>query len=115
VETRVDQIENEDIDILSNLNMIVELGVESLSPGMLKIMRKTHDPERYIDSFKKISGYCNEKGVMHRINLLFNHPGETKTTIEETLACLSQHLDGRKNTFCFFALYVFMLFINMSP
>lgn len=104
-ESRVDLMEKEDIDLLSQLNFRIDFGVESFSKKMLSIMRKTNNPSGYIKHFEAISDYANKKEVLHAIYLIFNHPGETKTTINETFNYLEKRLEkvnGKKVSFLLF-------------
>jgi radical SAM superfamily enzyme YgiQ (UPF0313 family) len=85
VETRIELFDKEDIDLLTNLNFVVAFGIESFSERMLQIMKKTNNPKQYIEKFLKTLSYFNEKEVPYHVFLMFNHPGETYETYNETL------------------------------
>ena len=83
--TRIDLMEDGDIDLFSKLNFQLEFGVESFSEKMLTIMRKTNNPKSYLQKAYSILKYASRKEQLICLNFMFNHPGETKTTIRETL------------------------------
>jgi len=97
-ETRPEYLDAEDISMLANLKVEVQFGVESCSPEMLTLMKKTRQPEKFLNNFRKISHLLSEKGVMHRANLIFNHPGETRRTLEETFKFIDKELENRNST-----------------
>jgi radical SAM superfamily enzyme YgiQ (UPF0313 family) len=92
LETRPEYLDEEDIDLLADLRVEVEFGVESGSPAMLKLMNKTKRPERFLQRFSETSRLMSSRGVLHRANLIFNHPGETKATMAETFAYMDDML-----------------------
>lgn len=81
--TRIDLLDEEDIKLLSKLNVILKIGVDSFSKEMLLIMNKTKNPDKYLNHFIKISKLCNEYKILHDISLIFNHPGESPKTYYE--------------------------------
>ena len=92
IETRPEYLDREDIELLSHLKVEVQFGVESCSPEILLLMRKTRQPRKFLDRFLETSHLLSEKGVLHRANLIFNHPGETRRTLEETFAFIDREL-----------------------
>lgn len=86
LETRPDFLDEEDIKMLSKLKAEIQFGVESCSPEMLRIMNKTRQPEKFLARFREVSHILSDYGVVHGANLIFNHPGETRRTLEETFA-----------------------------
>jgi radical SAM superfamily enzyme YgiQ (UPF0313 family) len=93
IETRAEYLDEEDIIYLTQLDIEVQFGIESCSPDMLRIMQKTKQPEKYLQRFSEISRRLDEHHVTHRANLIFNHPGETAKTVQETFAFMHQQLD----------------------
>jgi len=89
-ETRVDLIEEEDIELMSELNLKVDFGVDSFSMTMLKIMNKTRNPASYLKKFVTLSLKCSELNILHDVFLIFNHPGETAETYAEFLQFLNE-------------------------
>jgi radical SAM superfamily enzyme YgiQ (UPF0313 family) len=73
----------------------VQFGVESCSPEMLNIMKKTKQPEKFLQRFLEISHIMSEKKVLHRANLIFNHPGETRRTLDETFSFIETELKNK--------------------
>lgn len=88
-ETRIDLLEEEDVDLFSELNFHIILGIESCSQTMLKIMKKTTKPRGYLEKIERILEYMNKKQVTHQLNLIFNHPGETPVIYRETISFLN--------------------------
>ncbi len=97
-ETRPEYLDAEDINLLSNLKVEVQFGIESGSYDILMLMKKTRQPDRFLSNFQKVSHLMSEKGVLHRANLIFNHPGETRRTLEETFAFMDTELDNKNST-----------------
>lgn len=83
LETRVDVIDEEDLELMSGLNIKIDFGIESFSKTMLKIMNKTNDPDAFLKKFLNISAICNRLKILHDVYLIFDHPGETKETYAE--------------------------------
>ena len=89
-ETRVDLIEEEDIELMSELNLKVDFGIDSFSATMLKIMNKTRNPDSYLQKVVTLSRKCSEHKILHDAFLIFNHPGETADTYAEFLQFLNE-------------------------
>lgn len=98
MEIRGDLVAKEDIETFAKMNIEICLGVESGSPRMLKIMRKTTDPQAYLERYRELLSHMNEKEIPHSIEILFNHPGETYEDYELTLQFLRGLLVGRHAT-----------------
>lgn len=96
-ETRAEYMDMEDVESLVGLNVEVQFGIESGSPQMLRIMRKTKQPERYLERFGAISRALSERKILHRANIIFNHPGETEETLRETFSFIDSMLDVRNS------------------
>jgi radical SAM superfamily enzyme YgiQ (UPF0313 family) len=109
IETHPNLIEKEDIDLLSEMNIEVQFGLETGSPIMQKIMKKPGNPEKTLKHFVEISNYCNEKKVLHRANIIMNHPGETRETVDQTIKFIKQ-LAERKDNHLFWGIGTFGLF-----
>ena len=109
IETHPNLIEKEDIDLLSGLDIEVQFGLETGSPIMQKIMKKPGNPEKTLKHFVEISNYCNEKKVLHRANIIMNHPGETRETVDQTIKFIKQ-LAERKGNHLFWGIGTFGLF-----
>jgi radical SAM superfamily enzyme YgiQ (UPF0313 family) len=94
LETRPECIDEEDIELLSALKVEVQFGIESCSPRILRLMNKTRQPERFLARFRELSAALSRQGVLHRANLIFNHPGETRETLRETFGFMDSMLTG---------------------
>jgi len=94
-ETRPEYLNEDDVKLLAGLKVELQFGIESASPEMLLIMRKTPRPERYLQRFADLSGMLNDHGILHRANMIFNHPGETRKTLNETFAYIDSLLTRR--------------------
>ena len=89
LEIRIDLLEKEDVDLFSKLNIgYLFLGLEHASPRMLFLMQKTNHPWIYLEKARKIIKYINEKDIPNKLLLVFNHPGETKDSVRETIQFL---------------------------
>lgn len=92
-ETRPEYMDEEDIDALSDLDVEVQFGIESGSAEILGLMRKTRQPAKYLDRFRRISQMLSERRILHRANIIFNHPGETEETLTETFSFIDTMLE----------------------
>jgi radical SAM superfamily enzyme YgiQ (UPF0313 family) len=108
-ETRSEYLDEEDIAMLANLKLEVQFGLESGAPEMLRIMNKTRRPERYLERFRQVSHLMSEYRILHRANLIFNHPGETRRTLAETFAFIDRELE-RRDSYLMWAQHGYMHF-----
>ncbi|MCG6910167.1 MAG: cobalamin-dependent protein [Deltaproteobacteria bacterium] len=83
LETRVDVVDEEDLELMSGLKIKMDFGVDSFSRTMLNIMNKTRNPDAFLKTFVKISSICNRLDILHDVYLIFDHPGETRETYAE--------------------------------
>ena len=86
LQIRMDILDQEDVDLLSKLQAMVQVGVETASPRMMGIMKKTTNPSLYLQRLRETLSYASRKEAAFLLNLLFNHPGETPATFHETLS-----------------------------
>ncbi len=96
-ETRFDTITRSDLELYSRAKLYMMFGLESGSPLMLKIMKKTGNPRFYLDHFRKIMLWSNELKYPSVVNILFNHPGETFATMAESQQFLLEILHLNSN------------------
>lgn len=108
-ETRPEYLDAEDIELLSHLKTEIQFGVESCSHDMLRLMQKTRRPEKFLSKFREVSHQLSERKILHRANLIFNHPGETRRTVEETWAFIDRELKQR-DTYLIWATHGYMHF-----
>ena len=92
-QTRIDILDEEDIELLSKINFFICFGVEALSIEALRAMQKTNDPDRYIKKCKENLNLLKKNNVPREIYLMFGHPSETDQTLKETYNNLKQFLD----------------------
>lgn len=64
----------------------VEFGVDAGSPAMIDTLRKNFTP----DQLRTASRYCHEQGLRICHSLLFGGPGESETSVRETLALMDE-------------------------
>lgn len=91
IEGRVGQFNSEALALMKKAGCLtIGYGVESLRPQMLKIINKTEAPEKYIASvFDTVDKTLREN--IHAVLLfILGLPGETPSTIEETLGSMER-------------------------
>jgi len=98
LETRPEYIDDEDIELLAGMKVEIQLGLESAAPRMLRLMKKTKQPLQFLSRFSTVSHKLSAHGIIHRANLIFNHPGETHQTLSETYAFIDAELKNRETT-----------------
>ena len=108
-ETRAEYLDTEDIELLAQLKLEIQFGLESASPTILGLMNKTRRIDRYLERFKVISNLCDEHEILHRANMIFNHPGETIRTLAETFSYIDSILE-RDNSYLLWACHGYMHF-----
>ncbi|MEZ5359784.1 MAG: radical SAM protein [Candidatus Zixiibacteriota bacterium] len=108
-ETRSEFLDPEDIEMMSQLKLEIQFGLESASPEMLSLMKKTKRPEVYLQRFREISHLCSEHKILHRANMIFNHPGETKKSLQETFTFVDEMLE-RDESYLMWACHGYMHF-----
>jgi radical SAM superfamily enzyme YgiQ (UPF0313 family) len=93
-ETRADSPVIEYLDELADVGLsVLDLGLESASPRMLRLMNKCRNPDTYLAQARKFIEKAGEmENLLLKINLLF-YPGETPLTVRETLAFLMAYAD----------------------
>lgn len=96
-ETRAEYLDQHDVDLLTQLRVEVQFGVESCSHDMLRLMRKTKAPDKYLDRFYNTSRMLTDARVLHRANMIFNHPGETRQTLSDSFAFMDRLMDIDKS------------------
>lgn len=107
-EMRVNLVNKELLQLLAKLNFKVFFGVESFSKTMLLIMKKTTDPEKYIQSTKNLINWAEELQLEWVCNLMIGHPGETMETLMEMKQFLMENFNENRfaipniSLFCYF-------------
>lgn len=90
-EARIDSIKPENLEYLSETGLsVLDLGLESASHQQLLSMKKTENPQKYLDRASKLIVKAYELGIKVKINILL-YAGETKKTLKETEDWLEKH------------------------
>jgi radical SAM superfamily enzyme YgiQ (UPF0313 family) len=111
-QTRIDILNRTDIELLNESNFFLFFGIESFSKEMLKIMKKSSNPEGYISKTKENLNLIKENEISHEIYLLITHPGETEETSQECYSNLKEFLDDKIYIQVFFYYYWLPSFID---
>ena len=96
--TRANELEEEDLKLLSRARVSVGVGLESGSPRMLELMRKTPRPGRYLESLERFAALANRHAVNWSANLVVGHPGETLESMQDTLRFARRLYTSEPNT-----------------
>jgi hypothetical protein len=90
-ESRVDALTPETIACLADAGMkVLDLGLETASPTQILNMRKSPDPDRYLERASTLLKACGEHGIAAKVNVLL-YAGETARTLDETRSFLDEH------------------------
>ncbi|MAN81159.1 MAG: radical SAM protein [Rhodospirillaceae bacterium] len=90
-ETRVDCMTSETIELLARSGLkVVDLGMETASPQQMLLMKKTKDPDKYLQRASVAIRDFAANGILVKINILL-YAGETKATVAETTSWLREN------------------------
>ena len=90
-ETRADGLPARVIARLAQAGMrVVDMGLESASASQLVAMGKTARPDVYLKRASEFLRTCANEGIWVKVNVLL-FPGETVSSISETVSWLSAH------------------------
>lgn len=110
LETRAEYLDDDDMALLARLPKLeIQFGLESASPAILRLMRKTRQPEKYLAQFRRVTHQLSAYGILHRANMIHNHPGETPQTLAETFSFIDEML-AQRDSYLLWAHYGFMDF-----
>ncbi len=72
---------------------LVDLGIDSASPDMLKLMNKSSCPREYLEMAILLMSEAHELGIFCKVNMLV-HPGDTRESLNrsEKWLCENQSL-----------------------
>jgi radical SAM superfamily enzyme YgiQ (UPF0313 family) len=79
-ETRIDILNKDLIQDMQKKKIFLWMGVEHFSPRILRLMKKTSNPQDYLDRVFKIFNLFNSLDYKFSINLIANYSG---TTLED--------------------------------
>jgi radical SAM superfamily enzyme YgiQ (UPF0313 family) len=97
-ETRIDAFKRGNMQAMKAARVSFMLGLESGSQKMLTLMNKTTDPASFLNKLEKIMNLSKEiEYGPFVLNLMFNFPGETPETLDETFAYIRRLVDGGGN------------------
>lgn len=85
------------------------MGLETTSPTVLKLMKKTKDPVEYVNQSRRIVEMASEIGIGLHFCLLFGFPGETLEDHEITLNFFKDASVTLRKIPCFVSFNVFLL------
>lgn len=92
-ETRVEYLKDDTLELLWRAGLrVMDLGLESGSPRMLRDMKKTSRPQFYLDNASRALKKAANLGMIIKVNVLF-FAGETVESIKETIGFLESHSD----------------------
>lgn len=98
VTMRPENTDREDIDALYRANTYVRFDVDTLSVALLTRTGAAPHPARHVEHTVALLEYASAKGVAGEVMLVFNQPGESETTADETLLRLHELVRGLPNT-----------------
>ncbi|OYY89137.1 MAG: radical SAM protein [Sphingomonas sp. 28-66-16] len=90
-ESRVDALTPETLACLAEAGLkVLDLGLETASPTQILNMRKSRDPDRYLQRASTLLTACRDHGIAAKVNVLL-YAGETARTLDETRSFLDDH------------------------
>lgn len=102
IETRIDAVDEKLLQSLKKKNIFQMYGLESFSPYMLSVMDKTLNPINFLEKFERIFKIHQDLDYMFMANVLFNHPGETNVTYDESYDGLKKIYEDDKRDIALF-------------
>jgi radical SAM superfamily enzyme YgiQ (UPF0313 family) len=85
VEMRADTVTERTVELLSQMNFELTIGLESASPHTIRVMEKARHPERYIEGFFTTARLVQKFEVPTNFSVMLNYPGETFESFTETM------------------------------
>lgn len=83
-ECRLDVLNEDVLTKLAARKVSLMYGLETYSKKMLSIMNKTKNPSQYIEKFNEIMKISEKLEMFCVLNIIINHPGETRQSFKET-------------------------------
>jgi radical SAM superfamily enzyme YgiQ (UPF0313 family) len=87
-ETRIDLMSAELLERFHRCRFMLDFGLDSGSETMVRLMEKAANPTRYLHVAHENLARANAIGLNHGVYVIFNFPGETPDTVQETMAFL---------------------------
>ena len=85
-EMRADTMTAADLDLFERCEFYLQFGVETMSPRMAEIMRKTTNGERYVGAVDETLREVNRRRILAKAFTILNHPGDGPGPAEETVS-----------------------------
>jgi len=82
--TRSDLLDDSDISHFDGAGFAVGFGIESGDADMLRVMRKTSDPAKFLERFAAQAQMAEVCGLPWGVNLIAGHPGETPESLSRS-------------------------------
>ncbi len=98
IASRPDTLVRLDLDKIYRARLGLRLEVGTLSRELLSRTGQAPNPGKAVDHALDLLGYASAKGVLTRVCLTFNQPGETAETAAETLGVLKRFVASLPNT-----------------
>lgn len=108
-QTRIEYLKNNTIELLFKAGArVIDIGMESASPNILTIMKKTKHPNDYIQAAATALKKAHEVGLILKLNIML-FAGETQNTLMETINFL------KENLYNFHTISVYPVLVYPSP
>jgi hypothetical protein len=95
---RPEAFTRDDVDAAYRANLELRIDVGTLSIELLRRTGVVPQPEKHVRHTLDLLEYVNAKGLSATVELVFNRPGETRATAEETLDALEAFVQRLPNT-----------------
>ena len=82
--TRIDLIDTGDVERYQRAGFGIGVGLESGDPGILALMGKTRNPDRFHGQFREVAEEAAVVGLPWGANMIVGHPGETEESLERS-------------------------------
>ncbi|GEM_PF-771883 len=95
---RPEAFTRDDVDVAYRAALELRIDVGTLSRELLQRTGAVPQPEKHVRHTLDLLEYINAKGLSGTVELVFNRPGETRATAEETLDALEAFEQRLPNT-----------------
>jgi len=95
---RPEAFTRDDVDVAYGAALELRIDVGTLSRGLLQRTGAVPQAEKHVRHTLDLLEYVNAKGLSATVELVFNRPGETRATAEETLDALEALAQRLPNT-----------------
>jgi radical SAM superfamily enzyme YgiQ (UPF0313 family) len=109
-ETRVDTLDEADLELIAGMEVRLEVGVETMSPRMAEVMSKARDGSAYVRRTQRLLEELHRRGVLTAVGLLLNHPGEDAESLAATIDYFTAFAAAHPHTTIYATPHAFMYF-----